>query len=230
VKVRVYELAHELGVESKTLLSILKDMGEFVRSASSTVDAHVERRLKERLAGMTTDEGQRLRRSGPARSTLQGGLPRHLQVVDPGLPKDPTEPKDWPSTRPLGQSRPGTNPFTPRPEPRPPADLDELMAASWQPTTRRPSSRTRRPPKVEPKPAPDRWAKEFFEVKDRQEWQSAGVYDPIVAKACTAKKLRPEDLSERVAGRRISDRLRGGEPLAVILALREEERRFREGA
>ena len=45
-KVRVYELAKELGVESKTVLSMLKDMGEFVRSASSTVEAPVERRLK----------------------------------------------------------------------------------------------------------------------------------------------------------------------------------------
>ena len=49
-KTRVYELAKELGVESKIVLSMLKDMGEFVRSASSTVEAPVERRLKERLA------------------------------------------------------------------------------------------------------------------------------------------------------------------------------------
>ena len=49
-KVRVYELAKELGVESKTVLSMLKDMGEFVRSASSTVEAPVVRRLKEKLA------------------------------------------------------------------------------------------------------------------------------------------------------------------------------------
>ena len=49
-KVRVYELAKELGVESKTVLTMLKDMGEFVRSASSTVEAPVERRLKEKLS------------------------------------------------------------------------------------------------------------------------------------------------------------------------------------
>jgi translation initiation factor IF-2 len=49
-KVRVYELAKELGIESKTVLGMLKDMGEFVRSASSTVEAPVERRLKEKLA------------------------------------------------------------------------------------------------------------------------------------------------------------------------------------
>jgi translation initiation factor IF-2 len=49
-KVRAYELAKELGIETKTLLSILKDMGEFVRSASSTIEAPVERRLRAVLA------------------------------------------------------------------------------------------------------------------------------------------------------------------------------------
>ena len=49
-KVRVYELAKELGVESKTVLTTLGDMGEFVRSASSTVEAPVVRRLREKLA------------------------------------------------------------------------------------------------------------------------------------------------------------------------------------
>ncbi|HET8598835.1 MAG TPA: translation initiation factor IF-2 [Segeticoccus sp.] len=46
-KVRVYELAKELGVESKTLLQHLKDQGEFVRSASSTIEPPVVRRVRE---------------------------------------------------------------------------------------------------------------------------------------------------------------------------------------
>lgn len=48
-KVRVYELAKELGLESKELLGKLKDMGEFVRSASSTIEAPVVRRVTERV-------------------------------------------------------------------------------------------------------------------------------------------------------------------------------------
>ena len=44
-KVRVYELAKELGLESKDLLATLKGMGEFVRSASSTIEAPVVRRV-----------------------------------------------------------------------------------------------------------------------------------------------------------------------------------------
>ena len=46
-KVRVYELAKELGVESKVLVTKLQDMGEFVRSASSTIEAPVVKKLKE---------------------------------------------------------------------------------------------------------------------------------------------------------------------------------------
>jgi translation initiation factor IF-2 len=46
-KARVHELAKELGTDSKSVLAKLKDMGEFVKSASSTVEAPVARRLRE---------------------------------------------------------------------------------------------------------------------------------------------------------------------------------------
>ncbi len=48
-KVRVYELAKELGVDSKTVLAKLQEQGEFVRSASSTIEAPVARRLREAM-------------------------------------------------------------------------------------------------------------------------------------------------------------------------------------
>ncbi len=46
-KARVHELAKELGLDSKSVLSWLKDNGEFVKSASSTVEAPVARKLRE---------------------------------------------------------------------------------------------------------------------------------------------------------------------------------------
>lgn len=46
-KPRVHELAKELGTTSKELLTKLGDMGEFVKSASSTVEAPVARRLRQ---------------------------------------------------------------------------------------------------------------------------------------------------------------------------------------
>lgn len=58
--VRVHELAREFGVESKVVLSTLKDMGEYVKSASSTVEAPVVRRLNE-------EHGDKLRAQGEAK-------------------------------------------------------------------------------------------------------------------------------------------------------------------
>ena len=44
-KTRVHELAKEYGVESKFVLDKLKEMGEFVKSASSTIELPVEMRF-----------------------------------------------------------------------------------------------------------------------------------------------------------------------------------------
>ncbi len=53
-KVRVYELAKELGLESKELLAKLQEVGEFVRSASSTVEAPVVRKLMDKFPDFST--------------------------------------------------------------------------------------------------------------------------------------------------------------------------------
>lgn len=46
-KVRVHELAKEIGVTSKRLLEVLKESGEFVTSASSSIEAPVVRKARE---------------------------------------------------------------------------------------------------------------------------------------------------------------------------------------
>ncbi|MDQ3275609.1 MAG: translation initiation factor IF-2 N-terminal domain-containing protein, partial [Actinomycetota bacterium] len=56
-KVRVHELAKQLGVESKVVLATLKDMGEFVKSASSTVEAPVIRKLNEQYGDTLRAQG-----------------------------------------------------------------------------------------------------------------------------------------------------------------------------
>src|SRR3954468_2212404 len=53
-KPRVHELAKELGVESKFVLAKLKEMGEFVKSASSTIEAPVARRLRASMEAAGT--------------------------------------------------------------------------------------------------------------------------------------------------------------------------------
>ena len=52
-KPRVYELAAEFGVESKVIMLKLQEMGEFVRSASSTVEHPVAHRLTLLFAAQT---------------------------------------------------------------------------------------------------------------------------------------------------------------------------------
>ncbi len=63
-KVRVYELAKEFGVESKAVMAKLQEMGEFVRSASSTIEAPVVRRLKEAFATQGPKQSQARKADG----------------------------------------------------------------------------------------------------------------------------------------------------------------------
>ncbi|HEY9242871.1 MAG TPA: translation initiation factor IF-2 N-terminal domain-containing protein, partial [Streptosporangiaceae bacterium] len=69
-KVRVYELAKEFGVESKAVMAKLQEMGEFVRSASSTIEAPVVRRLKDEFGGQAAKpQGRRpAGQPGPAQA------------------------------------------------------------------------------------------------------------------------------------------------------------------
>ncbi|WP_282005876.1 translation initiation factor IF-2 [Propioniciclava sinopodophylli] len=92
-KVRVYELAKEFGLESKDVLKTLQDMGEYVRSASSTIEPPVVRRLTEKLKGG------------------QSGKPA------PGAPA-PAAPATKPAALAAGSPRPGApgpRPGAPRP-------------------------------------------------------------------------------------------------------------------
>ncbi|MGA8124190.1 MAG: translation initiation factor IF-2 N-terminal domain-containing protein, partial [Mycobacterium sp.] len=57
-KARVHELAKELGVTSKEVLARLSAQGEFVKSASSTVEAPVARRLRESFGGGKPAQGK----------------------------------------------------------------------------------------------------------------------------------------------------------------------------
>ncbi|WP_406816324.1 translation initiation factor IF-2 [Mycobacterium sp. M23085] len=65
-KARVHELAKELGVTSKEVLARLNDQGEFVKSASSTVEAPVARRLRESFGGGKSADKAPAKASAPA--------------------------------------------------------------------------------------------------------------------------------------------------------------------
>ena len=83
-KARVHELAKEFGVDSKTVLAKLKEQGEFVKSASSTVEAPVARRLREALGSSTGNGGGAP--AAPARPSAPAPKPAAPAASAPAAP------------------------------------------------------------------------------------------------------------------------------------------------
>ncbi|MER5334020.1 translation initiation factor IF-2 [Micromonospora sp. NPDC002717] len=113
-KARVHELAKELGVESKTVLAKLKEMGEFVKSASSTVEAPVARRL--RGAFVASAGGSSAPTAPPAAAPSPAPTPTPSPT--PGAPRVSAKP--MPPRRPAAPT-PGPKPKGPVPGPPQPA-------------------------------------------------------------------------------------------------------------
>lgn len=65
-KARVHELAKEFHVTSKEILATLSEQGEFVKSASSTIDAPVARRLREYYANKPARRAEHSQARTPA--------------------------------------------------------------------------------------------------------------------------------------------------------------------
>ncbi|WP_407566866.1 translation initiation factor IF-2 [Polymorphospora sp. A560] len=91
-KARVHELAKELGVESKTVLAKLKEMGEFVKSASSTVEAPVARRLR---GAFVASSEQPSAPAAPTPAAPSPGSPARISAkpMPPRRPAPPVRPK-----------------------------------------------------------------------------------------------------------------------------------------
>ncbi len=159
-KARVHELAKELNVSSKDVLAKLSELGEFVKSASSTVEAPVARRLREAFPPAPTAE--------PAPAPVQPApaspeptpapAPEPVVVAAPSptveavpaptvvAPLAPTPPPSGPVT---GAPRPGA----PRPGPRVgnnPFGVGGGSAAAPRPVGPRPSPG---PTAMPPRPA-----------------------------------------------------------------------------
>jgi translation initiation factor IF-2 len=124
-KARVHELAKELGVTSKEVLARLGEQGEFVKSASSTVEAPVARRLRESFGGgkpapdKTAGNG-----SGGAKAAVKEAspapakpsAPKPAAPVAPPAPAAPPAPVEQP---PAAAATPGPTPTRPGPMPGP---------------------------------------------------------------------------------------------------------------
>jgi translation initiation factor IF-2 len=86
-KVRVYELAKELGIESKVVMTKLTEMGEFVRSASSTVEPPVVRKLREIFPAPAADAAGP---AGPAEAAPKPAKKSAAAAAAPVVEQAPT--------------------------------------------------------------------------------------------------------------------------------------------
>jgi len=138
-KARVHELAKELGVTSKEVLARLSEQGEFVKSASSTVEAPVARRLRESFGGGKPAQAgngavvKKSAASAPAKATTAKAAATATAappaapaapaapIPEPARPAAPAASAPAPSPAappgPTGSPRPGPSP---KPAPRTP--------------------------------------------------------------------------------------------------------------
>ncbi|HLS93385.1 MAG TPA: translation initiation factor IF-2 [Microbacterium sp.] len=98
-KPRVHEIAAEIGVDSKTALAKLKELGEFVKSPSSTVEPPVARKLRAAFEAEGAAKASGDKKPAASNAPKPGGAPK------PGAPKPgasapkPGAPKPGPAGR-----------------------------------------------------------------------------------------------------------------------------------
>ncbi|WP_288831212.1 translation initiation factor IF-2 N-terminal domain-containing protein, partial [uncultured Corynebacterium sp.] len=76
-KLRVHELAKQLGVTSKELLATLKEQGEFVKTASSTIEPPVVKKMKAFYGEKSGDSAD----AKPRKAAPKPGAPKPAQAT-----------------------------------------------------------------------------------------------------------------------------------------------------
>jgi hypothetical protein len=189
MSIRVYELAKKLGLESKELLAQLKQMGEFARSASSTIEAPVVQKLIDRLQGTGSDSAAPVIHRRPrAASNESKGSPRRgnnpfsSTTVDGPLPRRQTPRRS--------ESLPSAIESVPDE-----ADADEDAIARYLGVRpRRSGASKRRPSRPRPAKTNDPWALNWFDAEEKKLWLEAGVYDAQLASDASDAGMLPDDV------------------------------------
>ena len=139
-KLRVHELAKQLGVTSKELLATLKEQGEFVKSASSTVEPPVAKKMRNHYG------------AGSASKDVTSGA----ASATPGpVPGSSTKPGPKPGAKPTPGAKPGAAGQKPGPKP--------TTGSAAKPASSAPAEKKATPaqpaPKSSPRPTPGAAAK-----------------------------------------------------------------------
>ena len=149
---RVYDIAKELGIETAEALAKLKDLGEYVKSGSSTIAPPVANKLRAAYPNAKPKEEapkvEKATKAKAAKAEVAETPVVDAKPVDPSPPAEvkPEIPAPAASTATPGIPRPGNNPFAanqgmgiPRPMARPgnnPFATNQGMGRPGQPSTR----------------------------------------------------------------------------------------------
>ncbi|AEG81906.1 translation initiation factor IF-2 [Corynebacterium ulcerans] len=142
-KLRVHELAKQLGVTSKELLATLKEQGEFVKTASSTIEPPVIKKMKQHYAAQDPTTAQ-----GSAKTTPEAAKATSTSAK-PAAPK-PAAPKPA-SAKPAAPKPAAAKPAAPKPASAKPA---APKPAAAKPAAPKPASAKPAAPKPAVKPVP----------------------------------------------------------------------------
>ena len=148
-KLRVHELAKQLGITSKELLGTLKEQGEFVKTASSTIEPPVVKKMRAHYEaqGIGKDNAEAPTNAAPAKPAAKPGAPK------PGAPK-PAAPKPA-AAKPAAAKPTPAKPAAAKPTPAKPAAAKPAAPkpASPKPATPKPEAAKPAAPKpAAPKP------------------------------------------------------------------------------
>ena len=148
-KLRVHELAKQLGITSKELLGTLKEQGEFVKTASSTIEPPVVKKMRAHYEaqGIGKDNAEAPTNAAPAKPAAKPGAPK------PGAPK-PAAPKPA-AAKPAAAKPTPAKPAAAKPTPAKPAAAKPAAPkpASPKPATPKPEAVKPAAPKpAAPKP------------------------------------------------------------------------------
>ncbi|PFG19333.1 translation initiation factor IF-2 [Serinibacter salmoneus] len=157
-KVRVHELARELGIDSKTMLARLQEMGEYAKAASSTIEAPVVRRVREKYPVAETEK------KSAAQTAKKPAAETEQKPAKKPAPKPAPEPAaEAPVTRepkaaqePAAEATPAPSSQGPAEAPAPSAPAADAPAAEAGDARRAPKPGGPKPPTPGPKPGGQR--------------------------------------------------------------------------
>ncbi|HEY4576726.1 MAG TPA: translation initiation factor IF-2 [Yaniella sp.] len=178
-KLRVHEVAKQLGITSREALTKLEEIGEFVSSASSTIEPPVVKRLKAEFADAAPAEKPKPAAKKPKSQAKKPAAPKAEKPAAAEQETKPAAPKPGPKAPTPQEVASPAAAETPAPaKPEPAATKSEPAAAKPEPEAAKPEPKpaakpaTPKPgaakpaPKPGPKPAAPRPGNNPFQSKE----------------------------------------------------------------